>query len=82
MRRRTSRARGGSDAPPATYDGLPQHDPMPVDQPADPGPVPLVDLLRERKLAAALTCRAHDRRREHVRGDLVERGREPQQLVR
>ena len=52
-----------------------------VDLALDPGTVLFADVGGEHELEPALARRADDRRREHVRRDLVERGREPQQLV-
>ena len=53
-----------------------------VDAPLDPLAAPLLDMRRRGEHEAALLRRVDKRFREHVRGQLVDRGGEPQQLVR
>ncbi len=82
VRRRTSRARAGIAMPRATYPALPSAIEPAVHLSLDAGAVLLVHVGGEDELEVALPRGADDRRRQHVRRDLVERGGQAQQLVR
>ena len=60
---------------------LAERDPAAVHHPADPGPVRLLDVVRERQPAAAHTRRPSDRVREDMRGHLIERGGQTQEVA-
>src|SRR5581483_6739295 len=67
--------------PPSDPGGRPErHDPA-VHLALDPRPVLLVDVARERERELATSGRPHDRGREHVGRDLVERRSQAQQLI-
>ena len=80
-RRRTSRAQRGS--PPAAGTELrgPDGDPSPVDHAAHPGARGLDDVVRHRQREAPFAGAVDDRRGEHVRRQLLDRGRQPEDLA-
>ena len=64
-----------------TNDALPSATRRPSTLPSIPAPCCSTTSVGNVSARPRSRARAHDRRRQHVRRDLVERGREPQQLV-